>query len=738
VVEWTRELSKGEQQRLVFARLFYHRPMFALLDESTSALDHGWEKTVHELCHAFNITLVSVGHRKSLYNYHERILQLSLDGSWKIIKSKPVISKATQFIQSVDQQKQAYAPIIPERLYHVPSIPPKNKAAQAKSAVDVDFFKRMWKIVNLAQSKWFALNVALLFAIVVMGFIYMGLNLAAAEFGERVILATEHADKGEVTLWISLTIGVLLTSTFMLSGSTFFAGYIAWDWRTSLTKLAHKSYMTDTLVYYNLQIDKTIDNPDQRIASDLRSYLVGLGTDNPWARGLLMVFRNGITALVLIVGYSVYTFFSIGFLPPLFLLVYNVVAYVPTHLLLKRLSSIIYEREKQEGEFRFLQAHIREHAEAIAFYRANDKTLQQSRETFKSLLKAQWTTAVRKFQLNFVSQSLAVMNDAIAPLAIVLSAQWGIWDISTLTAAQIFAEYSTMISLLHKTSDAMLAFFELMPSLAGLAGSGMRVSEFFEICDRLSDDRIKGAGIYKSNYGTIKSGNVIKMESVSASTPEGLRVVEGLDLELGRGDNLLIMGPSGCGKSSLFRILKGLWPLQHGTITTPNDLGYRGIFFLSQSPYFVSGTLRDQIIYPHKRDQCQEDDGILQSYLEQVGVGYLTSRNPQGFDHEELNWENILSGGEQQRLVMTRLLYHKPMFAAMDESTSAVDQKMEKMLYKMCHTAGVTTFSVGHRDNLIPLHRFLLRIGNKDGSHQLINTARGPQSTVQTFQVEDL
>jgi len=91
-------------------------------------------------------------------------------------------------------------------------------------------------------------------------------------------------------------------------------------------------------------------------------------------------------------------------------------------------------------------------------------------------------------------------------------------------------------------------------------------------------------------------------------------------------------------------------------------------------------------------------------------------------DHEELNWENVLSGGEQQRLVMTRLLYHKPMFAALDESTSAVDQKMEKMLYRMCHEAGVTTFSVGHRDNLIPLHKYLLKIGNQDGSHRLIPT----------------
>jgi ABC-type uncharacterized transport system fused permease/ATPase subunit len=46
----------------------------------------------------------------------------------------------------------------------------------------------------------------------------------------------------------------------------------------------------------------------------------------------------------------------------------------------------------------------------------------------------------------------------------------------------------------------------------------------------------------------------------------------------------------------------------------------------------------------------------------------------------------------------------------MDESTSAVDQAMEKSLYKLVHEAGVTTFSIGHRESLIKLHKYLLQV----------------------------
>ncbi|XXG90402.1 hypothetical protein AAC387_Pa12g2176 [Persea americana] len=75
--EWSSVLSLGEQQRLAFARLLLSKPKLVLLDESTSALDEANEAHLYKQIEAAGITYISIGHRQTLYNYHNRILRIS-------------------------------------------------------------------------------------------------------------------------------------------------------------------------------------------------------------------------------------------------------------------------------------------------------------------------------------------------------------------------------------------------------------------------------------------------------------------------------------------------------------------------------------------------------------------------------------------------------------------------------------------------------------------------------------
>jgi len=85
--DWPRILSLGEQQRLAFARLLLNSPRFAVLDEATSALDIITEKKLYGLLKERELSLISVGHRPSLKDFHENILELNGKGDWKLLTS---------------------------------------------------------------------------------------------------------------------------------------------------------------------------------------------------------------------------------------------------------------------------------------------------------------------------------------------------------------------------------------------------------------------------------------------------------------------------------------------------------------------------------------------------------------------------------------------------------------------------------------------------------------------------
>lgn len=83
---WSQILSLGEQQRIAFARAILHRPQWLFLDEATSALDEQTEMAIHRLLHEQlpGSTIISVGHRSTLLEYHDRILNITVAGSWKV------------------------------------------------------------------------------------------------------------------------------------------------------------------------------------------------------------------------------------------------------------------------------------------------------------------------------------------------------------------------------------------------------------------------------------------------------------------------------------------------------------------------------------------------------------------------------------------------------------------------------------------------------------------------------
>jgi len=147
--------------------------------------------------------------------------------------------------------------------------------------------------------------------------------------------------------------------------------------------------------------------------------------------------------------------------------------------------------------------------------------------------------------------------------------------------------------------------------------------------------------------GRYIEGDVIEFRDVDIVSPEGTTLAKDLNIKIEPQQNCMITGPNGAGKSSIFRVIGELWPLASGTMTKPSKEDF---LFVPQKPYLVSGTLRDQIIYPHSRREMEEDHGVSDEDLARL----LALVDPANdilstwkFDDEK-DWFRAFSGGQKQ------------------------------------------------------------------------------------------
>ena len=95
--DWADVLSLGEQQRITFARLLLNKPNYAILDEATSALDLDNEERLYQHLQALGITFLSVGHRATLANYHQQVLEYK-EQVWQVRQPLIIVEEQQELL----------------------------------------------------------------------------------------------------------------------------------------------------------------------------------------------------------------------------------------------------------------------------------------------------------------------------------------------------------------------------------------------------------------------------------------------------------------------------------------------------------------------------------------------------------------------------------------------------------------------------------------------------------------
>jgi putative ATP-binding cassette transporter len=205
----------------------------------------------------------------------------------------------------------------------------------------------------------------------------------------------------------------------------------------------------------------------------------------------------------------------------------------------------------------------------------------------------------------------------------------------------------------------------------------------------------------------------VTLDKLTVRTPDGSKtLVSELSFEVCRNQSLLIMGASGTGKSSVLRTIAGLWPIGAGALKRPP---LRDIMFLPQRPYMIDGNLRDQLLYPYP-DRDLSDEHII-AVADQVNLADVLDRVDRDLERV-LDWTNVLSMGEQQRVAFARLFLRNPGFAFLDEATSALDEDNQERFYQLLKEARIAFISVGHRTTLIKYHDRVLQL-DRSGSWEI-------------------
>jgi putative ATP-binding cassette transporter len=522
-----------------------------------------------------------------------------------------------------------------------------------------DHFVRWVKMLATSEqvgtkAKWiFAALVVLLLSI-------NGLNIFSSYINRDFMTAIEDRNQAEF-LWMALVyIGVFAASTLVSTIYTYAEQSLGLLWREWATQQSILGY-ADKRVYYRLKMDGDLENPDQRIAEDIRAFTATT------ISFVLMLLNASFT----VISFSG-VLWSIS--PRLFVVavLYAAGGSFLTYLLGHPLVKLNFDQLDKEAKFRASLIHFRENAESVALCRREGRLIRilmrnlgSLTQNFRHIIATNRNVSFFTTGYNWLIQIIPAL--IIAPLFIERKVQFGVITQSAIAFTFLLGAFSLIVTQFQSISS----FSAVMSRLASLTDAS---------------ERARGA---ESEASVVPKDE--KQVVYKGLTLHGLRsgrtLIRDLSLTIPYGKNVLICGPDETARMALFRATAGLWKVSEGHIVRPR---LEQVLFVTERPYLPPGTLRELFVRPCTEEappnECSPDDNqfaelpILET-LHALEIETIPKRF--GGLNTEHTWESNLTLAEQQLLVVARVLVARPRFAFMDKPSTTLSPDQVKWVLSL-------------------------------------------------------
>lgn len=532
----------------------------------------------------------------------------------------------------------------------------------------------------------------------------LGLGLLLNIWNRVMFDGLDNRNMSTVVFQSIIFLPLVLASLMMAVADTYSKMSLQRRWRSWLN-----GHVLDRWVasgrYYQLTLRRgEHGTPESRVADDLR-----LSVDAP-VDIVLGVFA-AVISLITYIGVLWYIggeiTISLGTMMlriPGFLVItaflYAVLASGAMVKIARGFVPLAENRSQAEADYRYALTRLRENAESIALLGGDAEERAGLHSSFTVVRKRWRAVMMQSIRTTIVGNT----TNGLAPIIPLLLCAPK-YVAGTMTLGEMMQAASAFITVQHSFNWLV----ENYPRVADWTAAARRLASLLVSLDGL--DEAGGKDRDRHIVRVPAEAGALRLRDVSLTSDDGFAIVNDAFIEIAPGERVLVVGESGTGKSTLVRAIAGLWPWGEGEVEIDRD----GLFVMPQRPYVPLGTLRRAVTYPLSPEAVDND--MLRRSVEDVGLGHFLER----LDTDE-PWDQVLSGGEKQRLGFARMLIQNPKMIVMDEATAALDSSSQDQLMRLVleRLPAATLVSVAHRVELEAFHTRKLVLEYADEGSRLI------------------